>query len=176
MDSKATSGIRKQQRGTRGQSLVELCAGICVGIPILLACIDMGFIALGATINDNVCRDAVRAAASGPPASETPAVGRRVQQGQSPHQRVLAVIKKHNPTNLPLKVLARPEIVENVRDVPPAVTGGAVDGDIIVQTTVSITPPFILRAYCPTGIELSSKHLLPFTYVVLPPKKALAQP
>lgn len=160
------------KRRARGQSLVELCAGLIVGVPLILAGIDMGFIALGASINDSVCRDAARAAASGPPSAQSTAANRKVSPGQTPYQRVLSVIRKHSPTNLPLKVLDKAEIVESVRDLPSATTGGAVDGDIAVKTTVSITPPFILRAYCPTGIELCSKHLMPFTYVVMPAKKA----
>lgn len=166
----AQKSFSRNNRPMRGQSLVELVVGMAIAIPVLLAGIDMGFIALGATINDNVCRHAVRAAASGPPSAPFPGTARQVQPGQSPHQRVLAVIRKHSPTNLPLKVLDRPEITETLREMPSTTTGGAVDGDIFVKTTVSITPPFILRAYCPTGIELSSKHVLPYTYVVFPQK------
>jgi hypothetical protein len=146
--------------------------GLIVGVPLILAGIDMGFIALGASINDGVCRDAARAAASGPPALQSTGENRKVFPGQTPYVRVLSVIRKHSPSNLPLKVLERAEIVESVRDLPSTTTGGAVDGDIAVKTTVSITPPFILRAYCPAGIELCSKHLMPFTYVVMPANKA----
>lgn len=173
MKSITTGALRRgAARAARGQSLVELCAGLIVGVPLILAGVDLGFIALGASINDSVCRDAARAAASGPPAVQSTSVNRTVMPGQAPYQRVLSVIQKHSPTNLPLKVLNKAEIVESVRDLPSTTTGGAVDGDIAVKTTVSITPPFVLRAYCPTGIELCSKHLMPFTYVVMPAKKA----
>ena len=168
----ASAPLKTDRRRARGQSLVELCAGLVVGVPLILAGIDMGFIALGASINDSVCRDAARAAASGPPSSQSTSANRKVTPGQTPYQRVQAVIRKHSPSHLPLKVLDQADIVETVRDLPSTITGGAVDGDIAVKTTVSITPPFILRAYCPTGIELCSKHLMPFTYVVMPAKKA----
>lgn len=147
---------------------VSTHAGLIVGVPLILSCIDMGFIAAGATINDQVCRDAARAAASGPPSQEFPATMRKVQPNQSPFLRALSVIKSHNPSDFPAKVQETPDVTKNVIDVPPAEVGGAVDGDVIVKTTVRIDPPFILHTLCPNGFDLSSKHLVPFTYVVPP--------
>lgn len=166
-----TASSRQRKRAANGHSLAELGAGLIVGVPLLLAGIDMGFIALGATLNDSVCRDAARAAASGPPAEQTQGVNRKVQPDRSPYQRAVAVIKTHNPTNLPLKVQDKPEVMETVHDVPPAEFGGAVDGELSVKTTVTIVPPFVMRMYLPEGIELASKHLVPYTYVIMPTKK-----
>ncbi|MDZ4837449.1 MAG: hypothetical protein SGJ27_26990 [Candidatus Melainabacteria bacterium] len=174
-DNSLISKVQKPRHGRRmhsrsvGQGAVELCAAMMICVPIVLAGIDLGFIALGSTINDNVCRDAARAAGSGPSAESLPSPAHKVQPNSSPYQRAVAVIRKHSPTDLPMKVMENPEVIETVRDVPPAPMGGAVDGDISVKTTVRITPPFLLKSFLPAGVMLSSRHLVPFTYVVMPP-------
>ncbi len=150
-----------------GQSITELATALLVLVPIFLIVIDLGFIALGSTINDTVCRDACRAAASGPPSSETLAASRWVSAGQSPYERAVAVIRKHSPSNFPIKVDDQPEITESVSDVPPAEVGGAIEGDISVKTTVTVAP----LVFIPNGVKLQSKHLVSFTYVRIPEKK-----
>jgi len=171
MNTGITTGLRQRtKRGVRGQSLAELCGALIVGVPLLLACIDLGFIALAATVNDNVCQDAVRAAASGPPSDNSTTNGRNVASNSAPHNRVMNIIKNLHFTNVPVKVMENPEIFERVSDVPPEDVGGAVQGEIGVATTAMINPPFILRAYCPDGFKLRAQHTMPFTYVVLPKK------
>ncbi len=161
------NGTRKR---SRGQGVVELCAAIVVLVPLVLAGIDLGFIALGSTINDAVCRDAARAAGSGPSSESLPSPAHKVQPNSSPYQRAVAVIKKHSPSNLPIKVMENPEVIETLRDLPPDKMGGAIDGDIAVRTSVLIVPPCMLKSFYPLGITLNSRHIVPFTYVVLPPK------
>jgi len=171
-NSLRTSKRIGNRRGRRsiGQGAVELCVSMIVLVPIVLAGIDLGFIALGSTINDNVCRDAARAAGSGEAAEMFPGAAHLVQPNTPPYQRAVAVIKKQSPSNLPIRVMENPEVVETVRDIPPKEMGGAIDGDIAVKTTVVIVPPCILKEFHPTGFTLSSRHIVPFTYVVLPPK------
>ena len=79
-------------RTANGQSLAELCAGLIVCLPVLLSVIDASYIALGASINDSVCRDAVRAAASGQPNMKGSA-RHAVTSGQ-PFDRASAIIKR----------------------------------------------------------------------------------
>ncbi|MBX9667724.1 MAG: hypothetical protein K2X93_08910 [Candidatus Obscuribacterales bacterium] len=73
---------------------------------------------------------------------------------------------------MPLKVEESPQLTETIRDYPPPDMGGAIDGEVAVKTTVLVTPPFVLRMYCPEGMRLTSQHSVPYTFVVLPPKKA----
>jgi hypothetical protein len=157
--------MKRQLRRKQGQGLAELCAGLIVCIPVVMTCIDLGFIALGASINDSVCRDAVRAAASGRPQVTNP-TRHTVNPGQEPFLRAVSVIKTHNPTQLPIKISERPVIFEAVRDIPPAAMGGAVEGEVEVKTTVVIVPPFVVRAIAPGGVNLSSTHAIPYTYSV----------
>ncbi|MBS1957614.1 MAG: hypothetical protein JST89_25730 [Cyanobacteria bacterium SZAS-4] len=150
-----------------GQGLAELCAGLVVIVPVALTCVDLGTIALGATVNDNICRDAARAAASGPPGSPVVGSARYVSPGQPPYQRALAVVRNQTPKNLPIKVGEQIQVVETLRDVPAADVGGGIDGDVNVSTSAQIVPPFLVSAITgPNGITLNSKHVVPYTYTV----------
>lgn len=158
------SSITKRSRA--GQGLAELCAGLLIGVPLILAGIDLGFIAIGATINDAVCRESARAAASGPPA-DTLVGSRKVTAGQSPYKRAMEVVKEHSTT---AAIPINPEITETVRYYPIPEMGGAVDGEVAVKTTARVTPPFILRYLNgSTTVSLSSFHRTPYTYVLMPP-------
>jgi hypothetical protein len=150
-----------------GQSLVELVAGLAVCLPVFLAIVDMGYIAIGASANDSVCREAAQAAASGPPSTTVAPSTRALSAGQSGYDIAVSVIKIHQPTRVPAKVSEQPEVSEQLTDVPPPDQGGSVDGEISVTTTVVITPPFLVGAYFgKNGLSLTSKHVAPFTYVV----------
>ncbi len=150
-----------------GQSMVELAAGLIVCVPVFLSVIDLGFIAMGASANDSVCREAAEAAASGPPSTTAAPSTRQLSAGQSGYDLAVSVIKVHQPTNVPAKVSEQPNVTEMLTDIPPPEQGGSVDGEIAVMTTVVITPPFIIGAYFgKDGLSLSSKHVAPFTYVI----------
>lgn len=141
-------------RREKGQSLVELGTALIVVIPLLLVLLNGAFVFLGATLNDAVCRDAARAAASGPPSTIAPGV---------PRQRAKSVIKRVYQSGLPMKVRESVEIVETVKDIPPDATGGAVDGQITVGTTIDVYPIFTLLGAGP--LTLKSKHTVPITYI-----------
>ncbi len=155
------------QRAQRAQSMAELAAGLAVAFPVLLCVIDLGYIAMGASSNDSVCREAAAAAASGPPSTTTAPSTHTLNAGQSGYDLAVSVIKVHQPTKLPAQVSEQPTVSEQLNDVPPPEQGGSVDGEISVTTTVLIKPPFLLGAYFGSnGVTLSSKHVAPFTYVV----------
>lgn len=157
----------KKTRRRRGQSMVELAAGLIVSVPIVLAVIDLGFIAMGASTNDSVCHEAAEAAAAGPPSTTTAPSTNQLSAGQSGYDLAVSVIKVHQPTRMPAKVSEQPVVSEELLDVPPSEQGGAVDGNMSVTTTIVITPPFILGAYFgKNGVSVSAKHIAPFTYVV----------
>src|SRR5271156_6852678 len=60
--------MHKARSNHRGQSIVELVAGLIVVIPVLLVLIDCAFVLSGVQMADSTCREAARIAASGDPA------------------------------------------------------------------------------------------------------------
>ncbi|MBY0551358.1 MAG: hypothetical protein K2W95_29020 [Candidatus Obscuribacterales bacterium] len=157
--------MNSKHRSSKGQSLVELAAVIMVCLPVLLCCIDASYIVLGGYINDIVCRDATRAAASGKPEMVNP-VPHSLNAAQNAYQRAVAVIKEHNPSNMPIKVSEKPVVLEEVQDMPPGNMGGAVEGKVTVTTTVLVIPPFLVQRMVPSGVTLIAKHTVPITYTV----------
>lgn len=159
---------RRNRRSSQGQGLAELCGGLVVMVPILLACIDLGTIALGASINDNICQNAAFAAAAGPPSTRTVSTAdRTVGSSQDPYLRALSVVRSQSPRNLPIKVGENIQVSESIRNLPPNEVGGSFEGDVNVSTTVTVMPPFLVSAVVGAkGIELRSKHIAPFTYAL----------
>lgn len=141
-------------RRNKGQSLVELGTALIIIIPLVLALLNGAFVFLGATLNDSVCRDAARAAASGPPSRISPGV---------PRERAKSVIKRVYQSGLPMKVRETIEISETILDVPPDSTGGAVDGQVTVGTTIDVYPLYTLWGAGP--LTMKAKHTVPITYV-----------
>lgn len=135
--------------------------------PVVLVLIDCVFIGIGCAINDSVCRDAARAAASGPPGFSGISTNRTVSPGESPYKRATAVVKKVYNTSLPMKMKETLTVMESVDDVPPDAMGGAIDGMVSVETLIDIYPPFLVGTVVgESGISLKSKHQVPITYVL----------
>lgn len=68
---------------------------------------------------------------------------------------------------MPAKMRDSIEAIETVRDVPPSETGGAIDGEVSIKTTIDIYPPFIVgKIVGDSGVTLTSKHSVPITYVM----------
>ena len=164
--TEARFAMKTNTRARRGQSFIELGVAMIVVVPILLLLIDLSIIAIAAGLNDAVCRDSARAAASGPPAGSSPEAGRIVNPSEEPYRRALAMVKRVYATTIPAKVRETLNIRESLVDVPPAPQGGAVSGRVMVQTTIDVYPPFMVKAVTPTGIALSCSHEVPFTYVI----------
>ena len=55
-------------RSKKGQSLVELCAGLLIAIPVFLLIMNGVALALGYQANEKTCSEAARVAANGDPA------------------------------------------------------------------------------------------------------------
>ncbi len=158
--------LRPDRHNERAQGLVEVvCILICL-VPVVLLVIDLGMIAIGAGLNDQACRDAARAAASGPPSIVSKGDNRNLSSGTSPYDRAQTVVKKIYSTQLPMKVREKIEAVETVRDIPTE-AGGAIDGEVSIKTTIDIFPPFIAGAVVGSqGVSLKCMHTVPITYVV----------
>lgn len=161
------SPCHRTSRRSIAQGSVELVAAMVCLTPVALSLFDLGVVALGAGVNDAVCRDSARAAASGPPSDLSMANNRSVAADKSPYKRAEHVIKSMYATNVPAKVRDTISVKETVTDVPPPPSGGAVSGEVMVETTVDIYPPFLIGAVMGnSGVSLKAKHIVPITYVV----------
>jgi TadE-like protein len=159
--------VCRNKRTTIGSSLVEFSVVLVVAVPIVLSVIDLGYIALGAQVNDTVARDAARAAAEGPPAGTPTESNKVLKASDEPYKRAEEVVENFYCTNIPAKVRDVLSVTESLVDVPPNTQGGAVDGQIAVETTVDIYPPFLIGGLLDGHkITLAARHNLPYTYVV----------
>jgi hypothetical protein len=158
--------MHPELRTTRSQSTVELVAGLIVIIPAILVLIDISVIILGATTNDTICRDAARAAAAGQPGKLEVCTDRVVAASEQPYQRARAVVKRVCQTAGAVRVSPDITVTESVRaPVPVSPWGGAVDGEVTVETTVTIYPPFLLSGVVgPGGKEFKCNHTYPYTW------------
>lgn len=163
MSGRKTKKLNSKRARSSGQSIVELGVGLLVLLPILLFMLNCLFVAIGATLNDFVCRDAARAAAAGAPSRMLVGTNRKVTNG-GPRDRVLAIIKKVYNVGLPMKVRENVSVTETVRDVPPEADGGAIDGEVTVTTTIDIYPPVVVQGMG-SSVQLKSKHSMPITYM-----------
>lgn len=158
---------RREKRNTNGSSLAELGGALVLMVPILLIVFDCLAICIGTGINDATCRDAARAAASGPPGQNLIGTGRTVTVAQPPYKRAKAVVKNVYQSNLPMKIRDNMDVVETVKDIPPTTTGGSLSGEVSVETTIDIYPPFLVGAMVgESGVTLKSKHVVPYTYTI----------
>lgn len=158
----------KKLRGKRGQSLAELAAGLMIFVPIVLLLADCAVIAIGVSTNDAACRDAARAASSGPPGEMLPGTNRNVGAGQAPYKRAVSVIKDVYAAGGFVSISTTVNIKESVRlPIPQAPRGGPVLGEVSVETTAQIAPPFLVRAVVHDGtLEFKNTRRFPYTYIL----------
>ncbi len=142
-----------------GQSMVELVCGLFILIPLVLVLFDLAVIVIAVQVNDQTCRQAARAAASGDPASAMQraqaVVARANQQGSSMMSNYTLAALNFNPTTLPGDAAAL---------VP---FGGTVTGTVSVDTTVDVKPfivPYVYSGGAP--LTFRSSQTYPFSYVV----------
>ncbi|MBX9671074.1 MAG: hypothetical protein K2X93_26025 [Candidatus Obscuribacterales bacterium] len=143
-----------------GQSTVELVCGLLILVPLVLVLFDLAVIVIGVQINDQTCRQAARAAASGDPATAeqraTAVVARANQQGSS--------MLSNFTLSLPLTFNPSTVIADAAALVP---YGGTVAGTVTVETTVDIRPfivPYVYSGGAP--LKFRSSQTFPFTHVV----------
>lgn len=139
----------KKVRSSRGTA-IELTLGITLLIPILLMFIDCGFLVLGATLNDSICRNAARAASSGDPAD----ADRRIES-------VLARSRSQNGPIRNVRVAAGYPINEGVNNN----NIGPVGGQITVRTTMDVQLPAPIQFINISQVTLSAQQTFPYTFV-----------
>jgi hypothetical protein len=164
------------RRGSAGQSLTETVCGLVIVVPLALLVIDLSTIYWGYSQNLKLCADAARAAAGGPPGS--------ISRGAS-QMRAEAVIKSeypqakfdpHTGQNGVLRVYPDCAVIEKFTGVlPDPKLGGPIDGQVTVQTTVDVVPPFLIKQFVTKGFQFTASQTYPFTYN-LPPRPLESTP
>lgn len=146
--------------------MVEFLCGLVVLVPIVLLAIDLVSIYSGYSLNNRMCADAARAAASGPPDALMSRSPRSRAEGVIHNVYDEATVKKYNVLG---RVVIHPDCVVTERltsPIPSAALGGPIDGDVTVQTTVDVIPPFLIKQFMPGGVTLSTQQTFPYTYIV----------
>ncbi len=158
--------LRLRLRKMKGQSAVELCAGLIVIVPIILVLFDLSVIVLGVQLNDSTCREAARVAALGDPTTCS--------------TRAQAVINRAN--NQRSSMLSNFQLLNCNSSVSAAQIaamqpyGGPVSGTVSVTTEVDIRPCLVYIVYTgSTPLHFQSVQSYPFTYTV-PNSANLAPP
>ncbi len=158
----------KVTRKSKGQSLAELGAGMMVFVPVILLLIDCAVIMLGVSANEAACRDAARAASSGPPAALSASAMHTVGPGSMPYKRALSVVKDiYAPAGM-VKIKDQLTVKEGLKNpLPLAPEGGPVIGQVSVETTVEVYPPFLIRVFAENGTyTFKNTQSYPYTYVM----------
>lgn len=154
-------------RKKNGQSLVELAAGLMIFVPIVLLLIDCGVIMIGVSSNEAACRDAARAAAAGPPGLMSSGA-HIVSAGQLPYKRAQRVIKDVYAAGGLIKIDDTLSVKEEIKaPLPVATSGGPVIGEVSVETTADVMPPFLIRVFVENGTyQFKSTQRFPYTYIL----------
>lgn len=147
-------------RRKNAQSFIELLAGLAILVPIVLILIDIGTICIGVTMNDSVCREAARAASIGPPNGIT---------SGEPKRRAELVVAKHIGAGA-VKMDPTVTCTENMTGALPAAPyGGPVDGEVTVETTCNVFPPFLVSVVVGAGgIQFRARQTFPYTWIMPP--------
>jgi hypothetical protein len=147
----------------KGSSLVELGAGLIVLVPIFLYGLDYASVFFADMFNANVCREAARAAASGPPTMFCPNMS---SDAHRPRMRAKAVVDRSSQTAAWIRTNPTFKQFENVQaPFPQAPYGGPVNGWVRIQTVATLTPPFMLP-FVDKSVQLTHEEQFPYTWVM----------
>lgn len=154
-------------RKTSGQSTVEILCGFVIFIPLILLAIDLVTLYNGYSLNNRICRDAARAASSGPPNALSAGSPKQRADGVIRDVYNEATVKKYNVLGT---VRLHPDCVvteQLTAPIPDTSLGGPIDGQVTVDTTVDVIPPFLIKGFVgPNGISLTARQTFPYTYIV----------
>lgn len=148
--------VRQSRTPGRGASIIELAAGLMIIVPVVLFCIDVATLFMGAQLNASACREAARAASNGPPSA--------VVAGE-PQRRAETVVRRVFKTGGAVRLQPDIQCTETVRQLPDPNFGGPALGEVTVQTKVHVYPPFLISTVVgPGGVTLTSEHTFPITW------------
>jgi len=143
----------------RGQSLVELTMGICVLVPLVIIVVDLVMLIIGSELNDNLCREAARIAATGDPAAATSRALATVLANDNRSSSIVNGFRLFDVKLFPNNIVAQTSSLQPY--------GGTVIGTVTVSTIANINT-FAVKWLFNKGqaIAVSSTRTCPFTYVV----------
>lgn len=158
-------------RRGKAQSLVEITVGIVIFIPVLLVLFDLSMILFASQQNENMCRNAAQAAATGDPA-QAEARARIVvdQQNQSHFGNVIPNFRLSSPVET--IITSRPPVAHDLITDKFYNPGGPISGTAIVATEVDVKPFIVHTLY--TGkspLTFRTKQSFPIKYVM--PREAV---
>ena len=140
---------------SRGVSMIELCVGLIVLLPVIFTVFDLAVIVIALSTNDGACREAARLAATGDPLLA--------------NQRAGAAVARANETNSQLAnnyaLVSCVLSVPNAQLLSLAATGGQAAGSVTVTTQVDIYPFIVHWAYAGIKpLQFASQETFPFAY------------
>jgi hypothetical protein len=134
------------RRRSAGQSLIELCVGLIIFVPVILVLIDLGVMLFGVELNDKNCRIAVRAAAAGSPAEAQVRAQSVLRESESArHIDMLGQSQIVLPVNV--AVSSEPQSEKDFAAEKQIFPGGPVIGTATVTTEIRINSLFIHVLY-----------------------------
>jgi hypothetical protein len=145
------------KRSKHGVFTLEWLFGLIVLIPIMLIVVDLCVIYAGISFNNQVCREAARNAASGPP---------DVVCAKSPRSRAKSVIERANKGSA-FKIDPECDVSEKITAMPSNGTGGPVGGFTTVSSVVNVHPPFgVSKFFGKDSLRFTASETFPITYVM----------
>jgi len=152
---------KELRRANSGQSIVELVAGLIALIPVIMALLDIAVVYSGISLNDSICRDAARVAAAGDPTNTTQMMNRATQVIKNVYKPGGYVVLNTTPK----QVIIDPSIPFVA---PNPTTGGTYNGNILVQTEVTVNLPASVPNITPSQLVFDSQASYPITFVAQP--------
>ncbi len=150
------NGIIISKRQLNGSSLIELVCGLLLAIPVFILLFDSSMLVIGVQINEKVCREAARMAASGEPDS-----------AEARASFVISQAAKESPSMIADLHLVCIENTAAPGDIKYAqLNGGSISGTVAV-TTVVVVKSLVVHWFFPGQhyLNFSAKQGFPYTYV-----------
>jgi len=149
--------MKKSRRSRRisAVSMIELCVGLIVLLPVIFTVFDLAVIVIALGTNDSACREAARLAATGDPLLAS--------------QRAGAAVARANETNSQLAnnyaLVSCILTIPNAQLTALSATGGQAVGAVTVTTQVDIYPFIVHWAYAGIKpLQFASQETFPFSY------------
>ncbi len=155
-------------RNAEGQQLVELAVGLIALVPIFLLIVDLIVFYLAATLNDNACRDAARAASVVAPIT---ADGVGILPASSPiRQRANSIVTKmqHLDGYIIGPRLVQVSLSNDFKRPSNLLLGGNYEGSVEVRTQIDYKLPATIPGILPAQVPLTSQQSFPLTAVMAP--------
>lgn len=157
----------------RGTGLAEVAAGAILLVFVVSFFFELYFLLMAFTLNDEIARNAARAAAMGPPSKLEQCQNRVVKEGQTPYQYASAVLESMRP-NLPKQIELSQDIdvTETINPpIPEYPFGGRVCGSITVRTKILVHLGFMASLLKIPPVSLVNSKTYPYTWVQEYPEK-----